>query len=175
MFTITTTYNLKAFTVLARTLRKTLRKGRSIATRIFTLAMIAVLLFIVVGSFLIGEAKENIGSLAVDFGIAVFLVLTMLLEDVLNGWLTERQMLPNGRESEAIFGPDEYTILTANAKSTWTYPHILSICETKEYIVFFLSKKHGQIFEKAGFQSGDLQDFRIFIMEETGKGIQYVQ
>ena len=175
MFTMTTTYNLKAFTVLARTLRKTLRKGRSIATRIFTLAIIAVLLFIVVGSFLIGEAKEDIGSLAVDFGIVVFLVLTMLLEDVLNGWLTKRQMLPNGRESEAVFGPDDYTITTASAKSIWTYQHIVSICETKEYIVFFLSTKHGQIFEKGGFQGGDLQDFRAFIMEKTGKGIHYIK
>ena len=173
MYKIKTTYNLKAFTVLARTLRQTLRKGKSIATRIFTSAVIAALLFIVVGFFLIGEVKENIGVLAFDVGVIVVLVLTMLLEDVLNAWITESQLLPNARESEAVFGPDEYTITTADAKSTWTYQHVISICETKEYIIFFLSTKHGQIFEKGGFRGGNLQAFRTFIMKKTGKVIQY--
>lgn len=175
MYTIKTTYNLKSLTVLARTLRKTLRKGRSIATRIFTSAVIAALLFIVAVFFMIGEAGENIVMLAFDVGIIVVLFLTMQLEDVLNGWITERQMLPNGRESEAIFGPDEYTITTANAKSIWTYQHIISICETKEYITFFLSTKHGQIFEKGGFQGRNLQEFRAFIMKKSGKAIQYTK
>lgn len=175
MFTTKSSYNLKSLTVMARALRKTLRRGRSIATRIFTAAVISALLFIVVGLFLIGEVSENIGMLAVDVGIIVFLVLTMLLEDVLNGWTAERQTMPNARDAEVVFNSDDYTVTTAVTQSTLTYKQIVSICETKEYIIFFLSKKHGQIFEKSGFQNCDLQDFRAFIMDKTGKAIQYIK
>lgn len=175
MFTVKTTYDLKALTIMARALRKTLRKGRSIFNRIFTCAVIAALLFIVVGHFLIGEAGENMVLLAFDVGIMVLLLLIMLMEDTLSGWIAGKQTLPGARDGEATFETDSYTIITAAVTSTFTYGQIMAICETEEYIVFFLSKKHGQIFSRKGLKDGDWQDFRAFIMEKTGKSIQYIK
>lgn len=175
MFTVKTTYDLEALTVMARALRKTLRKGHSILTRIVTSAFIAALLFVVIGFFLIGEADENLAVLAFDVGVIVLLLLIMLKEDLLNGWIAGKQMLLGARDGETTFEADSYTITTAAVTSTWTYGQIMSICETEEYIVFFLSKKHGQIFNKRGLQDGDWQDFRNFIMEKTGKPIQNIK
>lgn len=175
MFTVKTICNLKALTIMARALRKTLRKGHSIFTRIVTSAFIAALLFIVIGYFLIGEAGDNLVMLAFDVGIIVLLFLIMLMEDTLNGWIAGKQMLPGAREVETVFEADSYTATTAVVKSTFTYEQIISICETKEYIVFFLSKKHSQIYDKKGFQDGNLQDFRLFITEKTGKAIQHIK
>ncbi len=175
MFTVKTTYDLKTLTVMARALRKTLRKGHSILTRIITSAFIAALLFIVVGYFLIGEVGENLFMLAFDVGTIVMLLLIMLMEDTLNGWIAGKQMLPGGRDGETTFEADTYTTTTAAVTSTWTYGQIMAICETEEYFVFFLSKKHGQIFNKKGLQDGDWQDFRAFIMERTGKPIQNIK
>ena len=175
MFTIKTTYDLKALTIMARVLRKTLRKGHSILTRIVTSALIAALLFIVVGYFLIGEVAENLFMLAFDVGIIVLLLLIMLMEDTLNGWIAGKQMLPGGRDRKPTFEADNYIITAAAVTSTFTYGQIMAICETEEYIVFFLSKKHGQIFNKRGLQDGDWQDFRAFIMERTGKPIQNIK
>ena len=175
MFTVKTTYDLKTLTVMARALRKTLRKGHSILTRIITSAFIAALLFIVVGYFLIGEVGENLFMLAFDVGTIVMLLLIMLMEDTLNGWIAGKQMLPGGRDGETTFEADTYTTTTAAVTSTWTYGQIMAICETEEYFVFLLSKKHGQIFNKKGLQDGDWQDFRAFIMERTGKPIQNIK
>ncbi len=175
MFTVKTTYDLKALTIMSRALRKTLRKGHNILTRIFTSAVIAALLFIVVGFFLIGEAGENMVMLAFDVGVIVLLFLIMLMEDTLNGWIAGKQMLPGAREVETIFEAGSFTATTAAVKSTWTYGQIVSICETEEYFVFFLSKKHGQIFDKNGFQDGDVRNFRRFIMDKTGKTILLIK
>lgn len=175
MFTAKTTYDLKALTIMARALRKTLQKGHSILTRIVTSAFIAALLFIVVGYFLIGEVGENLFMLAFDVGIIVLLLLIMLMEDTLNGWIASKQMLLGARDGETTFEADSYTTTTAAVTSTWTYGQIVAVCETEEYIVFFLSKKHGQIFSRKGLQDGDWQDFRNFIMEKTGKTIQYIK
>ena len=99
----------------------------------------------------------------------------MLTEDTLNGWIAGKQMLPGAREVETVFEADSFTATTAAVKSTWTYGQILSICETEEYFVFFLSKKHGQIFDKNGFQDGDVRNFRRFIMDKTGKTILLIK
>ena len=175
MFTVKTTYDLKALTIMARALRKTLRKGRSIFNRIFAFAVIVALLFIVVGYFLIGEVAENLSTLAFDVGIIVLLLLIMLMEDTLSGWIAGKQMPPVARDGETTFEADSYTTTTAAVTSTWTYGQIVAVCETEEYIVFFLSKKHGQIFSRKGLQDGNWQDFRNFIMEKTGKTIQYIK
>lgn len=175
MFTIQTTYNRKALTVMARTLRKTLRKRHSILTRIFTSALIAAFLFVVIGYFLIGEAGENIFTLVCYIGTIVILFLIILMEDNLNGWIAGKHMIPNTRGAKTVFEADNYTNATATVKSIFTYDQIKVICETKEYIVFFLSKKHGQVFDKKGFQNGDLQSFRTFITNKTKKAIQYIK
>ena len=174
MFIFKTTYNQEALAVMARTLRKTLRKRHSILTRIFISVLIAIFLFVVVNYFLIGEAGENIFTLVCYIGTIIILFLIILMEDNLNGWIAGKQMPPNTKEALTFFEEDTYTNATAAVKSMFTYEQIKVICETKEYIVFFLSKKHGQIFDKKGFQNGDLQNFRIFIREKTGKAIQYI-
>ena len=160
---------------MAHALRKTLRKGHSILTRIITSAFIAALLFIVVGYFLIGEVAENLFTLAFDVGIIVLLLSIMLMEDTLSGWIAGKQTLPGGRDGKTTFEADSYTTTTAAVTSTFTYGQIMAVCETEEYIVFFLSKKHGQIFSRKGLQDGDWQDFRDFVIEKTGKPIQYIK
>lgn len=175
MFMIQTTCNRKALTAMARALRKTLGKRHSILTRIFISVLIAAFILIVASYFLIGEAGENIFALAFYIGTIVILSLIMLMEDTLNGWIAEKQMLPNTGEIQTVFETVNYTNATAAVKSIFTYEQIKVICETKEYMIFFLSKKHGQIFDKKGFQNGDLQSFRTFIMDKTGKAIQYIK
>ena len=102
MFTIQTTYNQKALTVMARALRKTLRKRHSILTRIFTSALIAVFILFVASYFLIGEAGENIFTLTCYIVTIVLLTLIILMEDNLNGWIAGKQMIPNAKEGMNI-------------------------------------------------------------------------
>lgn len=75
--------------------------------------------------------------LAFDVGIMVLLLLIMLMEDTLNGWIAGKQTLPGARDGEATFGTDSYTITTAAVTSTFTYGQIMAICKTEEDIVFF--------------------------------------
>ena len=89
------------------------------------------------GYFLIGEVAENLLMLAFDVGIIVLLLLIMLMEDTLNGWIAGKQTLPGAGDGETTFAADSYTTTTAAVTSTWTYGQIMAICETEEYIVFF--------------------------------------
>lgn len=175
MFTIKTVCDQAALTAMARALRKTLQKRHNILTRIFIATLITFFLLVVIGHFLTGEAGENIGSLLIYTVTIVLLFTILLMEDNLNGWIAGKQALPNARDVQTIFEADGYTNVTAAVKSTFTYDQIKIICETEDYIIFFLSKKHGHVFDKKGFQTGDLQDFRVFIMDKTGKEIQYIK
>lgn len=175
MFIIKTNCNQKALAAMARALRKTLQKRSNILTRIFVSVLIAVILLIIVDDFLMGTALENIFVLMGNSTIVVFLFLILLLEDRLNGWIAGKQILPNAKEVESIFEEDGYTNVTAAVTSTFAYSQIQAVCEMEGYFVFFLSKKHGQVFDKKGFQEGDLQGFRTFIEEKTGKVIQYIR
>lgn len=102
MFTLQTTYNQKALTVMAHALRKTLRKRHSILTRIFISALIAVFILFVASYFLIGEAGENIFTLTCYIVTIVLLTLIILMEDNLNGWIAGKQMIPNAKEGMNI-------------------------------------------------------------------------
>ena len=52
---------------------------------------------------------------------------------------------------------------------------LLKVCETADFFVCFLGKKHGQIFAKSGFTQGTPEEFRTFIAEKTGKPVQYIK
>jgi hypothetical protein len=171
---VQTTYDQRTLTVMARVLRKTLRRGRSIAAHIFAWVDIALCVFLQIGFFLIGE-------FALD-GLTVFMILVVLVllcviifEDRLNGWTASRRMIPGTREVQTVFAEDGYVMTTQAAETHWRYQNIQRVCETKDYFVFLLDKKHGQAFDKARFTRGTPEEFRDFIAEMTGITIESIR
>jgi hypothetical protein len=171
---VQTTYDSRTLTAMARALRKTIRRGRSIAVHIFAWVVIALCVFLEIGLFLIGEFALD-GRTVFTILAVLVLLCVIILEDRLNGWVASRQMLPGTREAQTVFTEDGYVMTTQAAETHWRYQNIQQVCETKDYFVFLLDKKHGQAFDKARFTQGTPEEFRTFITEKTGKTIEFIK
>lgn len=173
-FAVKTTYDHMALTVMAHALRKTFRRRRSIAVHVlawFVIFLEAICLLLIVGTDSLTFGFRELLSLLV----AALVFVAVIREDAINGWLAGRRMLPAVRESETVFDDTGYTTIIQGAQTRWAYGRIQKICETADYFVCFLSKKHGQIFAKSGFTQGTPEEFRIFIAGKTGKPVQYIK
>ena len=82
--------------------------------------------------------------------LGLMLLGALLFEDRINGALGLRLVLPDTRQIQAV-------------------------CETEDYFLLLLSRRHGQIYSKAGFTQGTLEAFRTFIAEKTGLPVPYIQ
>jgi len=172
-FVIRTTYDQKALTIMSRVLRKTLRRKSSRRSTVF-----GALVVILAGVLLLFRVSGGNGFDARDgltFAVAVVIIVTFCTQDVLNGWLAGRKMLPGTEKGETVFERDGYVTTTAAAETHWKHSQIKAAYETKDYFVFFLSDRHGQIYDKHGFLEGSSEEFREFISEQTGKPVEYIK
>ena len=169
-FVIETTYSQKGMTVMARTLRKTLRRKTDILSNIFAgVAFVIALLLLIMDGWPF-SFKGWITAV-----IALFMLTAVLWQDRLNGALAGRKMLPGMETVKAVFTEEKYINSTAAAETHWNHTQIKAVYETKDYFVFFLSDRHGQIYDKHGFSEGTPEEFRTFISEKTGKPVEYIK
>lgn len=169
-FVFETDYNLKAMTAMARGLRKTVRKKRSCRTRIFGWIVIVLALLL----SWVSEGNDGTGTLVTWIAVVV-MVLTMLLEDLLNGYFAQKQMLPGTAHSKAVFAVEGYCSETVMGNTEWKYENITTVAEMKDYFVFLFDKNHAQIYDKRTLSGGTVEDFRMFIQEKTGKTVETVK
>jgi len=172
-FVIRTTYDRKALTVMARTLRKTLRRKSGRRSTVFGAVVVilaGVLLFAKLRS---GEGFD--GGDWVTLAMALLIIVTFFVQDALNGALAGRKMLPGTEQGETVFTEDGFVTTTAAAETHWNHTQIKAVYETEDYFVFFLSNRHGQIYDKHGFSEGAPEEFRTFISEKTGKPVEYIK
>ncbi len=162
MFTIEQTYTLAGLTALCRAGRKTVR-GPARIPRLILWAFFLVLAVLVAVSLSLGLSP---GVLA--YVVLVAIPILLLTEDRLNAWIAQRQLLPGSAHSVTVFTPDSYTVTTDTTETIYQYENITQLCETQRYFIFFLGKRHGQMFDKSCFQSGTAEAFRAFIEEKTG-------
>lgn len=91
-FTFETTYNQKAMTVMARALRKTVRKKHSRRSHIFGWLITVLTILLVLP---IGEPKVVFSfRTVITWAVIVIIVATLLFEDWINGYIARKRMLP---------------------------------------------------------------------------------
>ena len=171
-FTFETTYNQKAMTTMARTLRKTVRKKHSRRSHIFgwIITVLAVLLVLPIGE---REVVFNFRTV-ITWAVIVIIVATLLFEDWINGYIAIKRMLPGTAFALCTFGEDGYISETKAGKTEWKYENIETIAETKDYFVFLFGKNHAQVYDKNSLQGGSEEEFRKLIIEKTGNEIRNV-
>ena len=162
MFQIEQTYTLAGLTVLCRAGRKTVRSWARVPRYILWAIFVALAALISVS--LSWQIPVGVWSYVV---LAAMLAL-LLTEDRLNAWVSMRQLLPGSAHSVTVFTPDEYSVATDTTETVYHYANITSLCEAEGYFIFFLGTRHGQMFDKRGFQSGTADEFRAFIEAKTG-------
>lgn len=163
------TLDKKAMVALARISRKTLRNGRSSPVRRFAWFAVSVELFLAAMLIWVGA-----DGWLTNVALAVIMLACILSEDVVNGLMAYRQMLPDAREVNVTFKEDHFIHYSRAAETWWNYRQIKAIGEDQDYFALVLDKNHGQIYAKDGFTWGSPDEFREFIQRKTGKKIQKV-
>ena len=162
-FTFETVYDQKALTIMAQGLRKTVRKKHSRRSHI--LGGIVILLSVVL--VLRSEAFDF--RAVVTLLAALLILLALVFEDRLNGFIGRKRMLPGTGKAFSRFTEGSYSSETDIGRTEFHYDYILAVAETKDYFLFVFSNNHAQVYDKRTLSGGSLDEFRTFIQEKTQK------
>lgn len=172
-FHFETKYDQKGLTVMARALRKTVRKKRSRRSHIFGWCVIALALLLVAAQRVLGEPWTLLDAL--NCGVGAVLIVILFTEDRVNAFFAKKKLLPGTSSAKCVFREESYTSTTAAAATEFRYEAVQQVCETEEYFVLLFSPQHGQIYDKASLSGGTVEAFRSFITEKTGKPVVYIK
>ena len=165
-FTFETAYNAKTMAVMARALRKTVRRKHSRRSHIFGWIVTVLALLLMVKNFAL-DFRTVVTLLAV-----LAILIALLFEDQINGYVAKKRLLPGTDRATAEFTAAGYSSATAVGKSEWSYDKIVMIAETADFFVFIFSASHAQLYDKRSLQGGTVDEFRRFIEATTGKQTQ---
>ncbi len=166
-FIFETTYNQKALSAMAKGVRKTARKKRNIRSHIF--GWIVIILALLLSLSGIKDGFEITFNRIVTWLAALVILIVLLFEDKINGYIAGKRMLPGTEKSKATFTEEGFCSETEVGKTQWNYDRILILAETKDYFIFVFSSSHAQLYDKNNLTGGTCDEFRSFICERTGK------
>lgn len=107
--------------------------------------------------------------------ITALIVLTLIWEDSLNGYVALKRTLPGTDRSVCTFYEDGYSSVTDMGKTEWSYEKPIQLAECGDYFVFVFSNNHAQLYDKRSLVGGSPEEFRKFIEDKTGKMIVEVK
>ncbi len=165
-FTFDTVYDKKALTVMAKALRKTIRRKHSRRSHVFGWLISVLALALALSDLPAFSFRSGVALL-----VALILVLTLLFEDTLNGFIARKRMLAGTERAKSTFLPDEYHSTTAIGESVFYYENVVAIAESKDYFVFLFSFSHAQLYDKRTMSGGTAEDFRDFIARRCDKPV----
>lgn len=172
-FTFDTLYDQKAVTVMARGLRKTIRKKRSRRSRVFGWLVVALVLLLTLpleGGPLVVE-----GQTIITWAAGLVVLITLMFEDKLNAWIARKRMMAGTNRAVSTFTQEGYCSESPMGKTQWHYENILSIAEDTDYFILIFDKNHAQVYDKRTLVGGTAEEFRTFIAEKTGKEVQIIK
>ena len=171
-FKIETNYNQKAVTALAKGLRKTIRKKRSKRSHIFGFIVIVLAILL---SLIPGENGFEITFKTIVTWLATLVMIVVLIwEDALNGWIAKKRMLPGTEKVTTTFREEGFYSESEFGSSDWKYEKIQRIAELKGYFVFIFSANHAQVYKKRHLTGGTVDEFRAFLEKVTGKTVERI-
>ena len=167
-FRFETKYDKKATTAMARVLRKTVRKKRSLRTRFFAVIVAVLGLALSVGDVI----RRNVAAKTIITWLAVAAVsLTAIFEDRINGLAARKAAMSCQNDAESIFTESGFTTKTAGAVTEWSYDRISAAAETPEYFVLIFDQNHAQVLDKSSLEGGSALEFRAFMANKIGNPV----
>ena len=171
-FQFETTYNQEAVTIMAQALRKTVRKKRSRRSHVFG---VIIMILAVLLTLPLGEKEFTLDfKTIVTWLVTAIMLLVLVFEDKLNGYIARKRMLPGLEKATVTFRAEGYCSETEIGKSEFKYNNIMLVAENADYFVFAFSQSHAQVYDKKSMTGGTVEQFREFIREVTGKEVQKI-
>ena len=160
-FTFETDYDINALSAMAGALRKTVRKKQNRRSHIFgwTVAVLGILV------------TAALGVNVVTLTALIILILFLLFEDRINGYLAKKRVLPVTEHCRSQFYQDKFLTITKVGKTEFRYDRIKYVAEDQRYFVFVLSNSHAQAYDKKRMTGGDAGQFRGFMEARTGQKV----
>lgn len=159
LYTFETDYRSDTLSAMAKAVRKTAGRKRSRNSHIF--GIFAAILGLA-GAFF-GEGSVT------SFAAAVLIIVVMIFEDRINGYVALKKLLPGTEHCKASFYENHFLSETGAAKSEWAYDRIVATAENGTYFIFVFSRIYSQAFDLRRLSGGSAGEFRRFIEEKTGK------
>ena len=169
-FICTTVYDKNALAVMAKALRKTLRRKHSIRSHIFGVIVILLAVFLTLPRN--GEPFVLTGRTVITWFLAFVMAFAMIFEDRLNGASAGKRMMDGMNNTISRFTDSGYRTETSLGTTEWQYGTIRAIGETERYFVFLFDQNHAQVYDKAALSGGTAEDFSAFLTEKTGLSVQ---
>lgn len=154
---------------MAKALRKTIRKKHSCCSRVFGCIVTVFGLLLIISKGMVFDFGNIITLAAVNI-----ILIVLLLEDRLNGYVAKKRLLPGTEKAVAVFCENGFSSTTDIGKTEWNYDKIMMIVEIDNSFVFIYNQNHAQLYDKQHLQGGTVDDFRCFIENITGKQIQKI-
>ena len=163
-FTFNTDYNFKTLTIMAKALRKTVRKKKSRNAHIFSY------LVLLLGTFISFTSGFSPSASNIITWIAMLIILaTLLFEDKINGYMAKKNMIKGTENAAATFNEDGFVSQTKASTTQWKYDKIETLVEDDNYFIFLFSNIHAQIYSKESIGGGTVDEFREFMEKAAGK------
>lgn len=172
IFRFETVYNQKSLSVMAKCMRKTVRKPKSKRSHILGVIVIVLALFLAFSSFDNGFVLDF--KKIITLCAALLILVSLIFEDKLNAYFAKRRMLKGTEKAVSTFDSDNivsFVSETSVGKSEFDYKKILLVAESSGYFVFVFSENHAQIYDKSSISGGSVEEFKEFIKTATGKTI----
>ena len=169
-FTFETQYNARTMSVMARALRKTVRQKHSRRSHLFGWIVTAMAVLLMTS-----DGFELHFRSIVTLGVIFVIVMALLFEDQINGYVACKRMLPGMEKAVSVFTREGFTSTTGVGKTEWNYDKIALVAEMKDFFVFIFSHSHAQLYDKSSLQGGTEEEFRAFLEEVTGKKVRRVK
>lgn len=157
-------------TTLSRADTRALARQQLGKNMLFMWFCLALLVIGTVVNFLRGGDYTLLYAIA-----AVVLVVPALFMDRLMGALMYRNADKSAGETSYTFTPADIYVKSKNHEGGIPYDAFMEILETDARFFLCIQKRMAFVLPKADFTQGDIDAFRIFLAEKTGKTIRKVR
>ena len=168
-YTLETVYNRAACTAMARALRKTVRRKKSRRMRIFGGVALGVGLLLALPWY---QGYEFDLSTALTVLAMAVIVVVMLFEDQLNGYLAGKRVIEGAEKNRCVFSEDGFTTENAVGKTQWQYSSVSRVVRTGDYLVLLFDRHHAQAYDLR--RVADPEGFTQFVAVKTGQPAEQV-
>ncbi len=170
-FSFKTQYDFTTFIRISRAARKTVRKQSSL---ILNLCSIVAGVALVIKYFP-KEGMEISLSMVMIWITFALLLIALLFQDVIEASFFKRATKPENMAGTTEFGDEGYILRSEGGDINCKYSDIEALVEIKEGFILCLGNNIYKMLPKETLTGGNVEDFKAFIEQKTGKSIQLVK